>query len=83
GTIGDLNYDGAVKASDSLIVQRAAINLVAVPDSHKPLADVNKDGKITASDALEILRYTLNLSNNENIGTAYTVYVFPEYDLEF
>ncbi|MBQ2152707.1 MAG: hypothetical protein II440_04595, partial [Clostridia bacterium] len=67
----------------SLIVQRAAINLVAVPDSHKPLADVNKDGKITASDALEILRYTLNLSKNETIGTLYVDYVLPEYILEY
>ena len=83
GVVGDANLDGDVKASDALVVQRAAINLAALADRNKPLADVNKDGKITASDALEILRYTLNLSKNENIGTLYVDYVLPEYILEY
>jgi len=75
-----LNNDGAVKAIDSLIAQRAAIALVALDNSQKKLADVNNDGKITASDAFEILRYSINLSKNTIIGTMIDEYVLPVYE---
>jgi len=77
GIVGDMNNDGVVKASDSLIVQRAAINLADISGKEK-LADVNGDGKITAADSLEILRYSINLSKNENIGTEYYEYAVSE-----
>ena len=66
--IGDVNGDGKVKAIDSMIVQRAVLNLVKLDERQIITADVNGDEKINNKDALEILRYTIHLKSSERIG---------------
>ena len=52
-TVGDVDGDGKLTASDARSVLRASVELENVPLEK---GDVNGDGKITAADAREILR---------------------------
>ena len=60
--IGDVDGNGAVEASDALIVLRYAMGLgQAIPN--EATADVNGDGVIDATDALLILRWAMGLAD--------------------
>ena len=65
---GDINKDGKITASDSLLLQRYVIGLTKLDDVQLKLADVNGDGKNTNSDCLNILRYSINLNTNSQTG---------------
>ena len=65
---GDINKDGKITASDSLLLQRYVIGLTKLDDVQLKLADVNGDGKNTNSDCLNILRYSINLNTNSHTG---------------
>jgi len=65
---GDINKDGKITASDSLLLQRYVIGLTKLDNVQLKLADVNGDGKYTNSDCLNILRYSINLNTNSRTG---------------
>ena len=65
---GDINKDGKITASDSLLLQRYVIGLTKLDDAALKLADVNGDNKYTNSDCLNILRYSINLNTNSRTG---------------
>lgn len=60
-TVGDVNFDGKVTASDARIVLRVSASLHSIDAAATKAADVNKDGKITASDARKILRVSAQI----------------------
>lgn len=65
---GDLDCDGTVKSSDSLLVLRNSVGLEQFDDTQKILANVDGDNSITSADALEILRYSVKLPSSDIIG---------------
>ena len=69
---GDLDRDGTVKSSDSLLVLRNSVGLEQFDDIQKILANVDGDNSITSADALEILRYSVKLPSSNLIGKEYT-----------
>ena len=67
-TIGDMNRDGTITASDA----RAILKISGDPRKYNPIADINQDGKVVAAEAREILRVASKLDLLEYNG--YTVY---------
>lgn len=69
-TLGDVDFDGSVTASDARLALRAAVGLEDIPFDTEAFyaADVDEDYVITASDARLILRAAVGL---EDLG--YTV----------
>lgn len=69
-TLGDVDFDGSVTASDARLALRAAVGLEDIPFDTEAFyaADVDDDYVITASDARLILRAAVGL---EDLG--YTV----------
>ncbi len=70
-TIGDVNDDGTIDASDAskVLEEYAAIstgNDSLFNDKQKKAADVNADGKIDSSDASSILEYYASASTGGN-----------------
>jgi hypothetical protein len=56
-TLGDINNDGKITASDALQALQCAAGKRTLTDLQKQAADINVDGKVTASDALKILQF--------------------------
>lgn len=55
-SLGDVNFDGSVTASDARLILRYAASLDRFSSSQKERADMNGDGKINATDARLALR---------------------------
>lgn len=58
-SIGDVNGDGYINSSDSLLIFQGNADPDLLFDNQKRLADVNLDGKVNSSDVLVLLRYTV------------------------
>lgn len=58
---GDVDRNGAVEASDALLVLKQVVRLTALDEEQTALADVNTDGEVTAADALRILQYVVKM----------------------
>lgn len=56
--IGDVNGDGYINTSDSLLIQKFVQAQVELFETQQKNADVNLDGKIDNQDSELILRYT-------------------------
>lgn len=67
---GDIDGDGNITSSDSLMILRRSISLEYFDETQEQLADIDDDGSITSADALEVLRYSVGLSSNDRIGKA-------------
>ena len=59
--MGDVDGDGAVKASDARLALRASVGLETLTDAQMKVADTDFDGVIKASDARLILRASVGL----------------------
>lgn len=59
--LGDVNGNGAIDASDALLVLKKAARLLDFNESERLAADVNKDEIVDASDALLILKKAAKL----------------------
>lgn len=55
--IGDVNLDGKIDSTDSLVVLRINAGYIKPTDEQKRRGDVNGDGKVNSTDSLLILRY--------------------------
>lgn len=64
---------GGVNATDALIINRSAIQLVNLDAARSEIADVNASGTITATDALLALRRSLGLDNAFDAGDWYVI----------
>lgn len=62
-TLGDVNSDGSITASDARLALRASVSLEKLSETQTLAADVDKNKKITASDARMILRTSVGLEN--------------------
>lgn len=73
---------GGVNATDALIINRAAIQMVTLDSLQKIVADVNASGTITATDALLTLRRSIGLDDAFAAGDWYftkdTISVFGD-----
>lgn len=69
-SLGDVDGNGKVVASDARKVLRHSAKLEILPDSLFSIADVNFDNKITASDARMILRVAAKLDQFKEDGDA-------------
>ncbi len=58
-SLGDVNGDGYINSSDSLLIFRGISDPDLLFENQKRLADVNLDGKANSSDVLILLRYTV------------------------
>ena len=65
-TIGDLDRDGAVTASDARLALRAAVGLERFDEVLTDLADTDRDGAVTAADARQILRAAVGLEDRRS-----------------
>ena len=83
---GDVNMDGALTATDYLMVRRAVLGLIELDDYQKKLADVNGNGKIDANDYIMVKRAFLGTYTIKGEGNAKYVEVssadFSEYAVE-
>ena len=59
-TLGDVNNDKKINASDALQDLRHSVNEIQLKGTEFSAGDVTKDGTINASDALQILRYSVS-----------------------
>ncbi|MBR3869600.1 MAG: bacterial Ig-like domain-containing protein [Clostridia bacterium] len=59
--IGDVNFDGSVKAADARLALRCSARVETLSYDAFLAADVDLDGKVTASDARKILRVAAGL----------------------
>ncbi|MBQ7637317.1 MAG: hypothetical protein IJS90_00265 [Clostridia bacterium] len=64
-TLGDVDGDNRVTASDARTVLRCAVKLDYMPGTLNAAADCDFDGQITAADARLILRAAVNLEKPE------------------
>lgn len=80
-TVGDVNRDGYIDASDAskVLAEYAALSVgktTFVVDDEKLWSDMNADGKIDASDATQILvTYAYNSTNDEPALPIYGYYM--------
>lgn len=58
---GDADGSGYVNASDALMILRAALGLIELPEEALAVCDVDGSGSVTAGDALLVLRYALGI----------------------
>lgn len=65
-TLGDVNDDTYINASDALQVLKFAAKLETPTETQTLAANVNRDGYINASDALMILKYAAKLISDWN-----------------
>lgn len=63
--MGDVNGDGVVNTSDSLLVLRYSINMIEDEDIIVEAADVDDDGTITSGDSLLILKHSVGMIDLE------------------
>jgi len=64
---------GGVNATDALIINRSAIQMVNLDASQSKVADVNASASVTATDALLALRRSLGLDNAFASGDWYGI----------
>ena len=64
----DVDGDGKITSSDSLIILRASVKLESLSAEQFKCADVDGDKVISSGDALSVLRCSVHLLDNENIG---------------
>lgn len=60
-TIGDINNDGIINASDAIMVMRHALGSSILTGTALLAADVDGNGSVTASDALAIMRIAIGM----------------------
>ena len=65
-TLGDVNDDTYINASDALQVLKFAAKLETPTETQALAANVNRDGYMNASDALMILKYAAKLISDWN-----------------
>lgn len=58
-SLGDVNGDGGIKASDYLVIKDSIMNQVVLSDQQAYRADVKVDGEIKASDYLMVKDYIM------------------------
>lgn len=58
-TVGDVNGDGKINSTDSLIILRAAVGMTELGSEEKSAADINRDSKINSIDALIVLQISV------------------------
>ena len=69
-TLGDVNDDDKIDASDALMALQASVSLITLTDNQKLAADVNGDDKVDASDALMMLQVSVDLIKAEDFPAA-------------
>lgn len=57
--LGDVNLDGRITSSDTLLALQASVDKITLESARQNAADVDKDGSVTATDALLILQYSV------------------------
>lgn len=62
-SLGDINSDDKISASDARIILRIAAKLEKVTDEEKKNADINADGNVTSADARIVLRISAKLES--------------------
>lgn len=67
GLLGDVNNDGKVTSSDSLMVLRHSVKAQLLSDTAAKYADFDGNGQITAADALLILRKAVGADEEMSI----------------
>ncbi|MBR6548908.1 MAG: hypothetical protein IKT68_05115, partial [Clostridia bacterium] len=72
-TYGDVNYDGAVAASDALVVLQNVVGKVTLDQHKTEVADVDNDNKISAADALMVLRFVVGKTTEFPAGVTYNI----------
>ena len=65
-SLGDVNGDGKISASDARTVLRSAAKLQNLTEDESKAADIDSSGKVTASDARIILRISAKLDSIDN-----------------
>lgn len=60
--LGDVDGDGSVTITDSVLAVRNSLCLIELTDAQIAAADVNGDGAVTIADAVRILRMSLELA---------------------
>lgn len=58
-TIGDVNSDGKVNATDALVCLKHSVGKTVLEGAYFLAGDVDKNQKINSTDALKILQYTV------------------------
>ena len=66
--MGDVDGDGAITASDVLLISRASVGLEKLTDVGRVIADVDGDGKVTTADSLYVLRELVHLYTESKTG---------------
>ena len=69
-TLGDVNDDGAIDASDALRVLQFSVELIDLTETEQLAANVNGDANIDAGDALMILQCSVELIRPEDFPAA-------------
>jgi len=64
-SLGDVDGDGEISASDARLALRASVGLEDLSDSEVKAADVDGDGSISSADARLILRASVGLEDLE------------------
>jgi|LSQX01.2.fsa_nt_gb hypothetical protein len=78
--LGDVNQDGAIKATDARLALRAALNLQELTAEQFAAADIDKDGVVKSIDARKILRVALGLDkivDGEYVSAQETITEMP------
>lgn len=68
--LGDVNFDGKIKAGDARLALRIAAGIDTPSADEFIAADVNADGKVKAGDARLILRVAAGLDKESAFGSA-------------
>lgn len=66
--LGDVDNDGIITSSDSLLVLQASVGKATFDNTQKKLADIDGDGNITAADALAILQKSVGIKSYSSGG---------------
>ena len=69
-SLGDINSDDKINASDARAILRISAKLEKVTDEVKKNADINADGNVTSADARIALRISAKLDMIDNYITA-------------
>ncbi len=65
-SLGDINNDGKITASDARTILRTSAKLETLSESQLLVADIDSNGKISASDARIALRISAKLDSIDN-----------------
>lgn len=76
---GDINGDGKVNISDTLILLRSSVGLRPTSSEELARADLNQDGKITISDVLGVLGIAVGTKPPVEELAAYPECLSPAY----